>query len=144
MEEAPNNIEKIFNLRIHIMTGLVVAALSIIRIIQFSSFGKRKMIPAPLDSGSKFSNALKSMVHLVLRNMLIGLSITGVLTMWLGGYISVALSGDPSDYENTQQTEVFTAHAVLSKVYLLLFIVHIIGIIRYGIVKRQNSLSRMI
>lgn len=143
MEEAPNDLNKINNLRIHVILGIVVSILSVFRIFQHNYFKKKQLLPKAQDSGSKLINTIKSIVHLALRNMMMGLAITGFLTILLSDYIELILSANPAIYERINKGGVFTAHAILSKIYLLLFILHLAGIGRYIILKRKNILKRI-
>lgn len=143
MEDAPASANKVWNLQIHFTLGIFVALLSAFRVILYMLEQKRKIYPKALDTGNKIKNTVQKITHLFLRQLLMGLSITGFLALFLSGLFPVVMSGKVEAFEAYQSGNVNIAHAILSKVYMLLFIIHLAGIVQYIWLSKQNIFKRI-
>lgn len=143
MEDAPANAAKVLNLRIHFGLGILVALLSVFRVGWYFHEKKRKTYPTNLDTGNKIQNVLQKITHLMLRQLLMGLSITGFLALFMSGLFRVVVSGKVTAFQGYQLGGVNVAHAVLSKVYLMLFIIHLVGIGQHIWTTKQNVFKRI-
>jgi len=144
MEEAPADAAKVLMLQIHVVTGLAAFALTIYRLFLYSFEKKKNLYPTPLQESKKWKANTQKWTHFALRNLLMGLSITGILALFLTNLFPVFIEGNPDLYTQFQDSGVHTAHAILSKIYILLFLVHLIGIVQHIIFQKQNVFKRII
>ena len=94
MEDAPNDLTKVRNLQIHFGLGLLVSIFSAYRVWLYAKEKRSGLYPAPLDTHSAWKNRLQDITHFVLRNMLIGLTITGFIALFLSARCIVVISRD--------------------------------------------------
>ena len=130
---------ELFALRLHVLLGAVVLALTALRLI----WRWMDESPGPLPGLSPLHRRLVGAIHALLYLILGGLSISGlVLLMQSGlGGVLLGLSSDPipanlSEYLPRQ------AHGVEARVYIALLAAHVCGVILHQLT-RGEVLSRM-
>jgi len=143
MEDTTPTLGKILLLRIHVILGLATSLISMYRIWWHGQERKQGAIPPPPTYLSPRAKQMRNLVHLGLRNMMMGLSITGILGLLLSPLTTVVLEGVLGPYLDFEAEGVHIAHAILSKIYLLLFLLHIGGIGRSTLMRKGNPFARM-
>ncbi len=139
MQGIESQTLKLFAFRLHVLLGITVLVLTLLRLI----WRWIDDAPGPLPGLSRFHLRAVGATHALLYLVLAGLSISGlVLLMQSGlGGVLLGLSRDPipanlSEYLPRQ------AHGVEARVYIALLAAHVCGVILHQLT-RGEVLSRM-
>jgi cytochrome b561 len=133
LESMPNTMEKIGNLRIHMILGSLAGMLVIARIVM-----RKRMPSPPVLPGDKLAHA----GHMALNLVILFMAASGmVLTLQSGLLDAVLGSGAlPEDFK------VFTPrkiHGLLAKVAMGLIAIHIAAALYHQLIVKDGLLSRM-
>ncbi len=130
---------KLFAFRLHVLLGISVLVLTLLRLIWRWVDGS----PGPLPNLSRLHLRGVGATHALLYLVLAGLSISGVVLLMQSGLAPVllGLSSDPipanlSEYLPRQ------AHAIEARVYIALLAAHVCGVLLHQLT-RGEVLSRM-
>lgn len=72
-----------------------------------------------------------------------GIAVSGIATMILGGYGNVLKNGDPDLVIPGNEILALKAHGILGLILMLFFAMHVIGVIKHYIEKKENTLKRI-
>jgi len=131
--------EKIGLIKIHAILGIVALVLTLFRTWLFFKAPR----PADVKTGSVFNDKLAIWIHNIFYFLLFGLTISGMVTMFLGGY------GEAIKLDNYKLIKVPTeipslkAHGIMAVIMMALFAMHVIGVVKHYILKKENTLKRM-
>ncbi|MCF2875750.1 MULTISPECIES: cytochrome b [unclassified Tenacibaculum] len=137
MEGIPVS-EKILMIKLHVILGIIVFILTLIRSYLFFT-SKR---PESLKTGSKWNDKLAEWIHNAFYFLLMGISISGITTMFIGGYSNALLAGT-FDIIKTNDLKPLKAHGLLATIMMILLLMHVIGVVKHYILTRENTLKRI-
>lgn len=132
--------EKMGLIKIHALLGILVLILTIMRTIYYFKHER----PAEIETGSKINNKLAIWVHNAFYYLLLGIAITGIATMVIGGYAEAIKTEDINQIKVESQIPALKAHGIMATIMMLLLIMHIIGFIKHLLLKKENTLKRII
>lgn len=125
--------EALYN--VHVGMGMVTLALTAVRLVWLVIH----RWPAPPPGLSQMNERAFIGTHVLLYALLVALLASGIAMLALSGLSLVPGSVIPADIENVPPR---MAHDVLSKVFIVLLIVHVAGVVRYQ-VSKGDALGRM-
>ena len=137
--EGLEPIEKLGLIKVHIGLGMVVFVLTAIRSWQFFKASR----PDDLKTGSKFNDRLTVWIHNAFYFLLWGLSISGMATMFLGGYVDALKKSVPELIQMRNEIMPLKGHGALAMIMMLLLVMHVIGVIKHYFLAKENALKRM-
>lgn len=122
----------------HIVLGLTVFALTLLRIVWWWAADKH---PAPPADQPQWQQTTANVVHGLLYVLLILMATSGIATIVSSGAIGAIASGValPDFSELIPRV----AHGIMSKLLLALFVVHLGAALFHQFVKRDRLLARM-
>lgn len=134
-----DSADKLDLIKVHALLGIIVFLLTLIRSWLFFKSSR----PADLKTGSKFNDRLAVWIHNAFYFLLIGISISGIGAMVLGGYIDALTSGSAGSIINRDEILPLKGHNILSIILMVLLIMHVLGVIKHYLVTRENTLKRI-
>ena len=130
--------EQVPILAVHITLGLIVFALTVLRIVWWVIADKR---PAPALGQPRWQEASAKIVHAGFYVLLILMASSGIVTILLSGALPAIFSGAPlPDFSELIPR---IAHGVMSKILLALFVIHVGAALYHQVIKRDQLLARM-
>jgi cytochrome b561 len=122
----------------HIALGLIVFALTLLRIVWWAVADKH---PAPPIDQPQWQRTTASVVHGALYVLLILMATSGITAVILSGAIPAIASGAPlPDFSELIPR---VAHGVMSKILLALFVLHVGAAIYHQAIKKDHLMARM-
>jgi cytochrome b561 len=122
----------------HIVLGLSVFALTLLRIVWWLAADNRPPLPADQP---RLQQLAARTVHALLYVILILMATSGIMTLVLSGAIPALLSGAPlPDFSELIPR---VAHGIMSKLLLVLLAAHIGAALYHQFVRRDRLLARM-
>ncbi len=122
----------------HITLGLIVFALTLLRIVWWVAADKR---PRPVDGQPRWQELTASAVHGLLYVILILMASSGIVTIILSNALPTILSGGPVPDMSALIPRV--AHGIMSKILLALFVLHVGAALYHQLIRRDHLLARM-
>ncbi len=122
----------------HITLGLIVFALTLLRIVWWVVADKR---PAPVGGQPRWQELISRIVHFGLYALLILMGTSGIVTIVLSGALPTILSG--GTVPDLSQLIPRVAHGIMSKVLLALFLLHVGAALYHQLIRRDHLLARM-
>jgi len=132
--------EKMGLVKIHAILGILVFILTIIRTVSFFKHER----PADLKTGSKFNDKLAVWIHNIFYFLLFGIAVSGLATMILGGYGEALKTGIVDTIKPHSEIQPLKPHGIMATIMMILLIMHIVGFIKHLILKKENTLKRII
>lgn len=133
LSEAPNTLPKAGNLRIHMIVGLLAAALVVSRIVL------RRRLPAPPPVASE---RLARVGHVALNMVVLLMALSGAGLMLQSGAIDAVVGSGtlPPDFKIFALRKV---HGLLSRLAMALIALHVLAALYHQFVLRDRLLSRL-
>ena len=125
-------------LLLHITLGLLVFALTVLRILWWLLADKHPRAPADQPRWQIWA---AQAVHLGLYVLLVLMASSGITTLILSGALPTLLSGGPVPDFSALIPRI--AHGVMSKILLALFVMHVGAAIYHQVIRRDHLLARM-
>lgn len=125
-------------LKVHVLLGVFVFFLTSVRSILFF----RHKRPERLKTGSRFNDVLAEWIHNIFYFLLIAISITGFITIVMGGYLDILFNATESISIQKDSTSL-RAHEILSTVMMILLLLHVLGVVKHYILRKENTLNRI-
>lgn len=139
LSEIPNTMEKINSFRVHMILGIVITVLTVIRITVIVK--SKKLEPLKV---SDFRQKLITFNHIAIYVVLLLVGLSGILLARGSGLGEIVFFGsDAQLYESFKDYGVGIAHGFLTKVLLFLIVMHIVGVFSYKIKTNESILKRM-
>ncbi len=132
--------EKMGLVKIHAILGIVVLILTIIRTISFFKHER----PPDLRTGSKFNDKLAVWIHNIFYFLLFGIAISGLATMIIGGYGEALQTGSTSVVKAHSEIPPLKPHGIMAVIMMILLVMHVAGFIKHLIIKKENTLKRIL
>lgn len=122
----------------HIVLGLTVFALTLLRIVWWWVADKH---PSPPANQPQWQRMTANIVHGLLYVLLILMATSGIATIISSGAIGALTSGTPlPDFSELIPR---VAHGIMSRLLLALFVLHVGAALFHQFVKRDRLLARM-
>ena len=122
----------------HITLGVVVFALTLLRIVWWLAADRHPGAPA---GQPRWQVLAAQGTHLGLYVLLVLMASSGITTLILSGAVPTILSGGPvPDFSGLIPR---IAHGIMSKILLALFALHVGAALWHQLVKRDHLLARM-
>lgn len=131
--------EKMGLIKSHAIMGILVLILTINRTI--SLFKSKR--PEHLKTGSKFNDKLVIWIHKILYFLIYAIIISGVSTVFLGGYGEALQTGNIDLIKSFEEIPPLEPHGIMSMVMMALVLAHIAGFLKHLIFKKENTLKRI-
>ena len=125
-------------LLLHITLGLIVFALTVLRILWWLLADKHPRAPADQPRWQIWA---AQAVHLGLYVLLVLMASSGITTLILSGALPTLLSGGPVPDFSLLIPRI--AHGIMSKILLALFVMHVGAAIYHQVIRRDHLLARM-
>ena len=125
-------------LLLHVTLGLIVFALTVLRILWWQLADKHPRAPADQPRWQIWA---AQAVHLGLYVLLVLMASSGITTLILSGALPTLLSGGPVPDFSALIPRI--AHGVMSKILLALFVMHVGAAIYHQVIRRDHLLARM-
>jgi len=132
--------DKMGLVKIHALLGFVVLILTLIRTYAFFKHER----PEDLKTGSKFNDKLAVWIHNIFYFLLFGIAISGIATMILGGYGEAIQSGSTEMIKSHADIPSIKPHGIMSFLLIVLLVLHVIGFFKHLIVKKENTIKRIL
>ncbi|HAS40475.1 MAG TPA: hypothetical protein DCS93_08350 [Microscillaceae bacterium] len=131
--------QKMGMIKAHAILGMIVFILTLIRSWMFFKTPR----PAHLNTGSKLNDQLATGIHNIFYFLLFGLSVSGIATMLLGSYGNALISGNPTLIQNNAEILPLKGHGIMAMILMILLVMHVAGVIKHYLVKKENTLKRI-
>jgi len=122
----------------HIVLGLLVFALTLLRIVWWVALDRR---PAEVAGQPGWQAWLARAVHICLYVLLLMMASSGIVTLVLSGAVPTLLAGGP--VPDFSQLIPRVAHGVMAKLLLVLLVLHVGAALYHQLVRRDHLLARM-
>lgn len=142
MEHAPHNMQTLMLYRAHFSMGTIVFLLTLVRLL---ALVKDERAQDLYPKGS-FRNGLIKFVHYGFYVVILWMTISGLISIFIQGLIGPAISGDPSMLPNMRETGmsvIMISHHLVAKIVMLLLLLHLGGIVSHYIQQKENTLKRI-
>lgn len=141
LSNTPNSDpEKLFFLKMHMTSGMIILALMIIRFIVRLFTAK----PAHADIGNSLLNKLGSMTHYLFYIVVILMAASGLAIANMAGLPDIIFAGSgaalPEDFSEFPPR---IAHGILGTVLTLLIAGHVLAFLYHQFVRKDGLFSRM-
>lgn len=130
---------KAFLLRGHVVIGMIVFILTLIRSYLFFKSPR----PPHLETGNKLHNKLVYWIENSFYIILILLPITGLAGIISAGWVEIVRTGNYELFQLNQEVRPLVAHENLAKILIALLIAHIGGVALHYIKFKENTLKRI-
>ena len=122
----------------HITLGLIVFALTLLRIVWWLVADKRPALP---PDEPRLQQIAARTVHYAFYVILLLMGTSGIMTLVLSGALPTILSGGPvPDFSELVPR---VAHGVMSRILLLLFVGHVGAALWHQFIRHDHLLARM-
>ena len=122
----------------HITLGLIVFALTLLRILWWAVADKHPGAPA---GQPRWQARTAQIVHFALYALLVLMASSGIFTLILSGAVPTILSGGPvPDFSELIPR---IAHGLMSRILLALLVLHVGAALWHQLVRRDHLLARM-
>ena len=141
LEHIPNSSpEKIFALRGHMVIGMAILALTLVRLA--ARFSTRK--PPPATTGHPLLDRAAVLAHYGLYALVILMAASGLATALSAGLPDIVFSGSGKALpESFAAYPARTVHGIVGSVLAFLILVHVIAALWHHFVRRDGLLRRM-
>ncbi|WP_460219387.1 cytochrome b/b6 domain-containing protein [Psychroserpens sp. MEBiC05023] len=131
--------EKMDLIKIHAILGTIVLILTIFRSFYFFKHER----PVDLKTGSKFNDKLAVWIHNAFYFLLFGIAISGIATLILGGYIEAFKTNSIELIKPHNEITSLQPHGILAMIMMILLVMHVIGVVKHLIFKKENVFKRI-
>lgn len=131
--------EKLSLIKTHAILGLTVFVLTLIRSILFFTTPR----PPHLDTGSKWNDFLAIAIHRSFYFLLLAIGGSGMATMISGGYVDAITTASPDLIISRNEIASHNFHSLLAVLLMVLFVMHVAGVIRFNIKHKTNAIKRI-
>ena len=139
LSQMPNTLEKINSFRVHMILGIVITILTIIRIIVIAR--SKELEPLKVNA---FRAKLIKFNHIAIYVVLLLIGLSGILLAKGSGLGEIVFFGSEAElYNSFKDYGVGIVHGFLTKVLLFLIAMHIVGVFSYKIKTQESILNRM-
>jgi len=139
LSEMPNTLEKINSFRVHMILGIAIIFLTIVRIIVIIK--SKQLEPLKVNS---FRAKLIKFNHIAIYVVLLLIGLSGILLARSSGLGEIVFfSSDAEFYNSFKDYSVGIVHGFLTKLLLFLIAMHLVGVFSYKLKTKESILKRM-
>jgi cytochrome b561 len=131
--------EKMGLIQIHAIVGLVIFLLTLVRTYLFFKAPR----PDDLKTGSALNDKLVTWIHNSFYVLLFLVSISGIGVMIAGGYGEALQANNPGLIKSPEKIPPLDGHGFFSLIIMVLFLMHVGGVVKHYVVTKENTLERM-
>jgi len=131
--------DKMDLIQAHSAMGTVVLLLTLFRVYFF--FKNER--PERVNTGSKINNKLVIWIHNSFYFVLLGLALSGIGVMVVGGYGDALMNGSPELMKPHGQIPPLKAHGLFATIIMILLVFHVVGVMKHFILRRENMFKRI-
>lgn len=132
--------DKLNILIVHALLGYGVLFLTLARIY----FYFKSPRPEDLKTGAEWNDKLIKVIHKMFYFVIIIICMSGSATMFFGGYAEAIINNTPNVVLPKNEITPLKVHALFSTLFMILFLSHVIGIIKHYIKTKENTIKRII
>ncbi len=141
LSQIPNdNPEKLFALKLHMISGFIILGLMIVRLI----VRMRTQKPPQADAGNKLLNKAGFAAHYILYLLVFGMVGSGVGIALIAGLPDIVFNNSgaalPENFNNILPR---LFHGALAKILFAMIFLHILGTLYHQFIRKDGLLSRM-
>lgn len=141
LSQIPNdNPEKLFALKLHMISGFIILGLMIVRLI----VRIRTQKPPQADAGNEVLNKAGVAAHYLLYLLVFGMVGSGIATALIAGLPDIVFNNSgvalPENFDNILP-RVF--HGVIAKILFAMIFLHVLGALYHQFIRKDGLLSRM-
>ncbi|MGJ1421097.1 cytochrome b/b6 domain-containing protein [Sphingobacterium spiritivorum] len=140
MGDMDRGIAKLNLLKVHLFVGILVFALTLLRIWYFF-YQKR---PSTLETGNFLHNNLVIWIENSFYIILILLCITGLVTVSMGNFGEAVQNTDISPLSENFNGPSHSAHKALAILFIILLMGHIAGVVNHYLKNKENIIKRIL
>ncbi len=137
--EGLDAIDKMGLVKLHAFLGVVILVLTLYRTFLFFKHER----PEDLKTGSKFNDKLAVWIHNAFYFLLIFIGISGLAVLFTGGYIDAFGTNAVEMIKSPDEIPPLKAHSLFSLILMVLLLLHVVGVIKHYILKKENTLKRI-
>lgn len=123
----------------HAFAGLIVLALTLVRIVLLFRAGR----PAPDPAWPGWMVFAARATHYGLHALLLALAASGIATMALSGLGGVLVAGDLANWPDLDAVAPANAHRLLANLFLLLLAAHVAAALYHQFWRRDRIFARI-
>lgn len=141
LSEMPDNADKIGSLKIHMLLGIVITLITLVRLYKVSKHPAMKALAV----GASRESIIK-WNHRLIYVMLLVVGISGIIAAKTSGLGEIVWFGKEAElYAGaTSLSELAgTVHGIATKLLMFLIVMHVVGIFSYMLKTKENILKRM-
>ena len=141
LSQIPNdNPEKIFALKMHMISGFIILVLMVVRVIVRKVTEK----PAAADAGNALLNKAGVIAHYLLYLLVFGMVGSGIGIAVLAGLPDIVFNNSGVALpENFNDILPRLFHGIIAKILFAMIILHVLGAMYHQFVRKDSLLSRM-
>jgi cytochrome b561 len=141
LEHLPNSSpEKVFALRGHMVTGMAILALTLVRLVVRVSARK----PPPVDTGRPLLDRAAVYAHRSLYVLVILMAGSGLATALSAGLPDIVFGGSGKPLPETFAAyPARTVHGIVGSLLALLVLVHVVAALWHQFMRRDRLIRRM-
>ena len=141
LSQIPNdNPEKLFALKMHMVSGFIILVLMIVRVI----VRKVTQKPAAADTGNAVLNKAGIAAHYLLYLLVFGMVGSGIAIAVISGLPDIVFNNSGVALpENFNDILPRLFHGVIAKVLFAMIFLHVLGALYHQFVRKDSLLSRM-
>ncbi len=139
--EGMNFSEKNELLKVHVIIGLLVFNLTILRVYFYFKYPR----PSALKKGDELNNQLVVWIHNAFYFLLLGISVSGIASLFSGGYLKAMQAkyiNDSIAIDSYTKTPL-NIHEILAGIMMVLLVIHVIGVIKHYLLTKENTFKRI-
>ena len=137
LSQIPNDDpEKLFALKMHMISGFIILGLMIVRVITRKVTEK----PAAADAGNAVLNKAGVIAHYLLYLLVFAMVGSGIATAVIAGLFNNSGVALPEDFNNILPR---FFHGIISKVLFVMIFLHVLGALYHQFIRKDSLLSRM-
>ena len=141
LNQIPNdNPEKLLALKLHMLTGLTILVLMIVRLL----IRVRTQKPPQADAGNAVLNKAGVAMHYFFYLLVFAMAGSGIATAFIAGVPDIVFNNSGVALaENFNDILPRLFHGVIAKILFAMIILHFLGALYHQFVRKDGLLSRM-
>ena len=134
-----NPADKMDLLKYHSILGILVLVLTLLRVYFYFKHDR----PERVKTGNKINDKFAILIHNSFYFILIGLTLSGIAVMIVGGYGNALVEGLPELIKPHSENPPLEVHELLAATVMIVLVVHVVGVIKHFIFRKENIFKRI-
>ncbi len=139
MHELEVSAQKLALFRTHTIIGIVILLLTLFRVYLYFKHER----PPHINTGSNLNDKLAIWIHNIIYFVILVMTFSGLAINATTGLFNVYKSNDVSQFPADIDVLPAEVHETLYLVLAILIIMHVAGVLKHIILKKENILRRM-